>query len=46
METKFFEESIIRISILKMTHILDAVLHILDYRRNVFQNFNQILEVL
>ncbi len=46
METKFFEESIIQTSILKMTHILDAVLHILDYSKNVFQNFNQILEVL
>jgi|LakMenEpi03Aug12_release.lakeMendotaPanAssembly.Ray.scaffolds.fasta_scaffold6728971_1 hypothetical protein len=46
METKFFEESIIQTSILKMTHLLDAVLHILDYRKNVLQNFNKNLEVL
>jgi hypothetical protein len=46
LETKCFEESIIRTSILKMTHILDAVLHILDYIKNVLQNFYQNLEVL
>ena len=46
METKFFEESIIRISTMKMTHITDAVLHSLDYRKNVLQNFYQNLEVL